>query len=135
MAQSLMVCLSVTAALLLGVVIIMELERNGLVIIHPTMAQTSPTSSGNMNMTAPMMESASFHLKAAERLLMDGNTDAALDQVNLAEIQLALLNIGPQDTLTNQTQAVEFVIGGSLSSMRMAANCIIDNQAMVRCMQ
>jgi hypothetical protein len=135
MAQSLMVFLSVTAALLLGVVITMELERNGLVIIHPTMAQTSPTSSGNMNMTAPMMESASFHLKAAERLLMDGNTDAALDQVNLAEIQLALLNIGPQDTLTNQTQAVEFVIGGSLSSMRMAANCIIDNQAMVRCMQ
>ena len=135
MAQSLMVCLSVTAALLLGVVITMELERNGLVIIHPTMAQTSPTSSGNMNMTAPMMESASFHLKAAERLLMDGNTDAALDQVNLAEIQLALLNMGPRDTLTNQTQAVEFVIGGSLSSMRMAANCIIDNQAMVRCMQ
>ena len=51
MAQSLMVCLSITATLLLGVVITMELERNGLVIIHPTMAQTSPTSSGNM--TAP----------------------------------------------------------------------------------
>jgi hypothetical protein len=86
-------------------------------------------------MTAPMMESASFHLKAADRLLMDGNTDAALDQINLAEIQLSLLNMGPRETLTNQTQAIEFVIGGSLSSMRMAANCIIDNQAMVRCMQ
>jgi hypothetical protein len=35
----------------------------------------------------------------------------------------------------NQTQAMEFVIGGSLSSMKMAANRIIDNQAMVRCMQ
>jgi hypothetical protein len=99
------------------------------------MAQTSPTSSGNMNMTAPMMESASYHPKAADRLLMDGNADAALDQVNLAEIQLALLNIGPQERLTNQTQPVEFVVGGSLSSIRMAANCIIDNQTMVRCMQ
>jgi hypothetical protein len=48
---------------------------------------------------------------------------------------LALLKIGPQETLTNQTHAAEFVVGGSLSSMKMAANCIIDNQAMVRCMQ
>jgi hypothetical protein len=133
MAQCLMVCLSITAVLLLGVVIAMELERNGLVVIH-SLAQTSPTSSGNMNMTVPMMESASFHLKTADRLLMDGNTDAALDQVNLAEIQLALLKIGPQETLANQTQAAEFVVGGSLSSMKMAANCIIDNQAMVSCM-
>jgi hypothetical protein len=32
------------------------------------------------------MESASFHLKAADRLLMEGNTEAALDQINLADI-------------------------------------------------
>jgi hypothetical protein len=136
MIQSSMICLSIAAVLLLGVVaIVTEMERDGLVIIHPIMAQTSPTSSGNMNMTAPMMESASFHLRAADRLLMDGNTDAALDQINLAEIQLSLLNMGPQETSINQTQAMEFIIGGSLSSVRMAANCIIDNQAMVRCMQ
>ena len=136
MVQNSMVCLSVAVVLLLEVVVIVtEMERDGLVIIHPIMAQTSPISSGNMNMTAPMMESAGFHLKAADRLLMDGNTDAALDQINLAEIQLSLLNMGHRGTLTNQTQAIEFVIGGSLSSMRMAANCIIDNQAMVRCMQ
>ena len=133
MARCLIVCLSITAVLLLGVVITMELEGNGLVIIR-SLAQTSPTGSGNMNMTVPMMESASFHLKAADRLLMDGNTDAALDQVNLAEIQLALLKIDSPETLANQTQAAEFVVGGSLSSMKMAANCIIDNQAMVRCM-
>ena len=81
------------------------------------------------------MKSASFHLRAADRLLMDGNTDAALNQINLAEIQLSLLNMDPQETSTNQTHAVEFVIGGSLSSLKMAANCIVDNQAMVRCMQ
>lgn len=42
---------------------------------------------------------------------MDGNTDAALDQVNLVEIQLSLLNMGTQETSTNQTQAAEFVVG------------------------
>jgi hypothetical protein len=73
-------------------------------------------------MTAPMMESASFHLRTANRLLMDGNTEAALDQINLAEIQLSLLNMDSQETSINQTQVMEFVIGGSLSSMRMAAN-------------
>jgi hypothetical protein len=43
--------------------------------------------------------------------------------------------MSPQETSANQTQAMEFIIGGSLSSMKMAANCIIDNQAMVSCMQ
>jgi hypothetical protein len=135
MVQSLMVCLCIAAVLLLGLVVVITTEIDGdeLVIIRSTSAQTSPTSPGNM--TAPMMESTSFHLRAADRLLMEGNTDAALDQINLAEIQLSLLNMDSQETSTNQTQAMEFIIGGSLSSMRMAANCIIDIQAMVRCMQ
>jgi DNA-binding protein Fis len=100
-------------------------------IIYPATAQTIDTE----NMTAPMMESARFHLKAADELLMKGDTTAALDQINLAEIQLSLLNMGFQETSMNQTKAMEFIIGGSLSSMRMAANCIIDSQAMVRCME
>ena len=135
MVQSSMVRLSIVAVLLLGVVVVMTTEIDGgkLAIVRSTLAQTSPTSSDNM--TAPMIESTSFHLRAADRLLMDGKPDAALDQINLAEIQLSLLNMGTQETSTNQTQAMEFIIGGSLSSMRMAANCIIDNQAMVRCMQ
>ena len=133
MGQSLMVCLSVAAILFLGVLTMTtEIDLDELVSIHSTLAQTFPTSG---NMTAPMMESTSFHLRAADRLLTEGNTEAALDQINLAEIQLSLLNMGSQETATNQTQAMEFIIGGSLSSMRMAANCIIDNQAMVRCMQ
>lgn len=132
--QGSIICFSIASVLLLGAAVItIEMEGNALVAISPAMAQSALTSSGNM--TAPMMESASFHLRAADRLLMDGNTDAALDQISLAEIQLSLLNMGPQETSINQTQAMEFIIGGSLSSMRMAANCIIDNQAMVRCMQ
>ncbi|HEU4445524.1 MAG TPA: hypothetical protein VFR94_12705 [Nitrososphaeraceae archaeon] len=111
--------------------VISVLNSEFTAIIYPATAQTTDTQ----NMTAPMMESARFHLKAADELLMKGDTTAALDQINLAEIQLSLLNMGFQETSMNQTQAMEFIIGGSLSSMRMAANCIIDSQAMVRCMQ
>jgi DNA-binding protein Fis len=121
----------VTIMVFLICFVISVLNSEFTAIIYPATAQTTDTQ----NMTAPMMESARFHLKAADELLMKGDTTAALDQINLAEIQLSLLNMGFQETSMNQTQAMEFIIGGSLSSMRMAANCIIDSQAMVRCMQ
>jgi DNA-binding protein Fis len=121
----------VTIMVFLICFVISVLNSEFTAIIYPATAQTTDTQ----NMTAPMMESARFHLKAADELLMKGDTTAALDQINLAEIKLSLLNMGFQETSMNQTQAMEFIIGGSLSSMRMAANCIIDNQAMVRCMQ
>jgi hypothetical protein len=85
--------------------------------------------------TAQIMESARFHLAAADALIAKGDTIRALDQINLAEIQLSLLNMGSQEASMNLTQATEFITGGSLSSTRMAANCIIDNQAMARCMR
>ena len=112
--------------------IIVSLATNGIVdgMDDPVLAQTNT----DVNMTGPMMDSARFHLKAADELLTRGDTMAAADQINLAGIQLSLLNMNSQETTMNQTQAMEFVIGGSLSSMKMAANCIIDNQAMVRCM-
>ena len=56
---------------------------------------------------------------------MNGNTEAAIDQVNLAEIRLALLNMGFQESLTNQTQAVEFITGRSLSSLKMAQTVLL----------
>ena len=121
----------VTIMVFLICFVISVLNSELTAIIYPATAQTTDTE----NMTAPMMESARFHLKAADELLMKGDTTAALDQINLAEIQLSLLNMGFQETSMNQTQAMEFIIGGSLSSMRMAANCIIDSQAMVLCMQ
>lgn len=112
--------------------IVVSLLTNGIVdgMDDPVLAQTNT----NVNMTGPMMDSARFHLRAADELLTRGDTMAAADQINLAGIQLSLLNMGSQETTINQTQAMEFVVGGSLSSMKMAANCIIDNQAMVRCM-
>ncbi|HET9357702.1 MAG TPA: hypothetical protein VFN98_06395 [Nitrososphaeraceae archaeon] len=121
----------VTIMVFLICFVISVLNSEFTAIFYLATAQTTDAE----NMTAPMMESARFHLKAADELLMKGDTNAALDQINLAEIQLSLLNMGFQETSMNQTQAMEFIIGGSLSSMRMAANCIIDSQAMIRCMQ
>ena len=98
--------------------------------IHPVSAQTSSNSA---NMTGPMMESARFHLRTADELLMNDDTEAALEQVSLAQLQLSLLNMDSEGTTMNQT-AMEFIIGGSLSSMKMAANYIIDSEGKVRCM-
>ena len=108
---------------------LIAIAMDGFFIVPPAFAQAGE------NMTSPMIESTRFHLKAADGLLMEGNSQAALDQINLAEIQLSLLNMGSQETSMNQTAAMEFIIGGSFSSMKMAANCIIDSQAMVSCMQ
>ncbi|MGI8834895.1 MAG: hypothetical protein ACR2IS_19965 [Nitrososphaeraceae archaeon] len=127
MARIPVVYFKISATLLLTGMITVAME--GFFSVPSAFAQAGE------NMTSPMIESTRYHLKAADGLLMEGNTAAALDQINLAEIQLSLLNMGSQETTMNQTAAMEFIIGGSLSSMKMAANCIIDTQAMVSCMQ
>ena len=101
------------------------------IIVHTTSAQ--PTSNSE-NMTATMTESARIHLKTADDLLIRGNTKAALEQISLAELQLSLLRMSSEGTTMNQTAATEFIVGGSLSSMKMPANCVIDGEGKVRCM-
>src|ERR671918_1299206 len=118
MAQTFEIYLEFIITMLLIGIIISVFSSEFTAIIPQATAQTTGTG----NMTAPMMESARFHLKAADELLTEGNTEDALDQINLAEIQLSLLNMGSQTSM-NQTQAIEFITGGSLSSMKMAANC------------
>ena len=85
----------ISATLLLAGIITIAME--GFLVVPPAIAQAGE------NMTSPMIESTRFHLKAADGLLMEGNTQAALDQINLAEIQLSLLNMGSQETTMNQT--------------------------------
>jgi hypothetical protein len=116
----------IVAVLLIGIMISVYAA-----IVPQAIAQAP--SDGNM--TAPMLESTRFHLKAADELITKGDTISALRQINLAEIQLSLLYMGSQGTSMNISQAIEFITGGSLSSVRMGANCIIDNQAMASCMR
>ena len=119
----------IVAVLLIGIMI--SVSGSESAIIPQAIAQAP--SDGNM--TAPMLESTRFHLKAADELISKGDTISALRQINLAEIQLSLLYMGSQGTSMNTSQAIEFITGGSLSSVRMGANCIIDNQAMASCMR
>ena len=121
----------VITGLLIGVMISVSNSSEFTAITPQAIAQSSSAE----NMTAPMLESARFHLDAANASITEGDTMAALRQIKLAEMQLSLLNMGSQGTSMNPSQAIEFITGGSLSSTRMGANCIIDNQAMVQCMQ
>jgi len=68
--KTLGICLSAVAVLLIEM-IIMVVYEDELGIVHHISAQTNSLASGNM--TAPMMESTRFHLKAADELLMEGN--------------------------------------------------------------
>lgn len=121
----------VITGLLIGVMISVSNSSEFTAITPQAIAQASSAE----NMTAPMLESARFHLDAADASITEGDTMAALRQIKLAEMQLSLLNMGSQGTSMNPSQAIEFITGGSLSSTRMGANCIVDNQAMVQCMQ
>ncbi|MGE5662279.1 MAG: hypothetical protein ACM3X1_08530 [Ignavibacteriales bacterium] len=121
----------VITGLLIGVMISVSNSSEFTAITPQAIAQASSAE----NMTAPMLESARFHLDAADASITEGDTMAALRQIKLAEMQLSLLNMGSQDTSMNPTKVIEFITGGSLSSARMGANCIIDNQAMIQCMQ
>ena len=121
----------VITGLLIGVMISVSNSSEFTTITPQAIAQASSAE----NMTAPMLESARFHLDAADASITEGDTMAALRQIKLAEMQLSLLNMGSQGTSMNPSKAIEFITGGSLSSTRMGANCIIDNQAMVQCMQ
>jgi hypothetical protein len=120
-----------TVLLLLVAMMVMTLFGDSLIIVNPTSAQPTSTSE---NMTIPMSESARFHLKTADDLLAKGDTKAALEQISLAELQLSLLRMSAEGTTMNQTAATEFIVGGSLSSMKMPANCVIDGEGKVRCM-
>ena len=121
----------IITVLLMGIIISVSSSSDFTVVIPQAVAQTNSAE----NMTTPMLESARFHLMAADGLLLNGDRTAALRQINLAEIQLALLNMSSQDASMNSAQAIEFITGGSLSSSRMGSSCVIDNQAIVRCMQ
>jgi hypothetical protein len=95
----------VITVLLIGIMISVSSSSEFTAVIPQAVAQT--TSAGNI--TTPMLESARFHLKAADALLINGDRTAALSQINLVEIQLSLLNMISQGTSMNPTQAIEFI--------------------------
>ena len=100
--------------------------------IYPVSAQTNNSNTNNMMLA--MSELAKLHLMVADQALMQGNTTAAFNQMNLAYLQLAMLGMKDMATL-NETQAMKFIQGaGKVSNNKMVPdNCIIIQGGVLAC--
>ena len=86
------------------------------VVIYPASAQMDNNSSSNNNnnnatkstMDLAMSELARIHLMAANEALMKGNTTAAFSQMNLANLQLSMLEMKDMGRM-NETQMMKFI--------------------------
>jgi len=95
-------------------------------------------------MNFAMEELAKLHLMIADRALKKGNSTEALNQMNLAYLQLSMLGMKDMGTL-NQTQAMKCVRtsyemcdvqggGGGVSDSKMVPdNCIIIQGGVLEC--
>jgi hypothetical protein len=102
--------------------------------IYPASAQTNNSNTNNRNMMLAMSELAKLHLMVANQALMQGNTTAAFNQMNLAYLQLAMLGMKDMATL-NETQAMKFIqSAGKVSDNKMVPdNCIIIQGGVLAC--
>ena len=93
-------------------------------------------------MDLAMSELAGIHLMAANEALMKGNTTAAFSQMNLAYIQLSMLEMKDMGRM-NETQMMKFMQSGaeqpsspsssSASKMMVPENCIIIQGGILQC--
>ena len=119
------------------------------VVIYPVSAQIDNNSSNNNNVTKSTMdlamsELARIHLMAANDALMKGNTTAAFSQMNLANLQLSMLEMKDMGSM-NETQMMKFMQSGtdqsspgsssssSASKMMIPENCIIIQGGILQC--
>src|SRR5919202_3985594 len=131
--------LSISVAVLLFTITSTDTNR---VVIYPVSAQMDNNSNNNNNnvtkstMDLAMSELARIHLIAANDALMKGNTTAAFSQMNLAYLQLSMLEMKDMGRM-NETQMMKFMQSGtdqsspgsssssSTSKMMIPENCII----------
>jgi hypothetical protein len=138
-------CLSIVVLVLLAIT---STYTNG-VVIYPVSAQIDNNSSNNNNVTKSTMdlamsELARIHLMAANDALMKGNTTAAFSQMNLANLQLSMLEMKDMGSM-NETQMMKFMQSGtdqsspgsssssSASKMMIPENCIIIQGGILQC--
>ena len=116
------------------------------VVIYPVSAQMDNNSSNNnvtkSTMDLAMSELARIHLIAANDALMKGNTTAAFSQMNLANLQLSMLDMKDMGRM-NETQMMRFMQSGaeqssspsssSADKMMVPENCIIIQGGVLQC--
>lgn len=125
---------SILAAVVSVFIITTSTSTNGFVI-YPVSAQMNNSSINIKSMNFAMAELAKIHLRAADQALMNGNTTAAFSQMNLANLQLAMLGMKDMGTL-NETQAMKFMQGGggkALDAKMVPDNCIIIQGGILEC--
>src|SRR5919199_5750922 len=138
-------CLSIVVLVLLAI----TSTYTNRVVIYPVSAQIDNNSSNNNNVTKSTMdlamsELARIHLMAANDALMKGNTTAAFSQMNLANLQLSMLEMKDMGSM-NETQMMKFMQSGtdqsspgsssssSASKMMIPENCIIIQGGILQC--
>jgi hypothetical protein len=101
-------------------------------IATPVVAQQNRPTNTNTSMSSVMMESARMHLKAADKAMSGGNPGIALEQMNLAQMQLSMIGMKKMGIM-NQSQAMQFMKGGIANMKAVPENCIILNDGTLEC--
>ena len=113
------------------------------VVIYPVSAQMNNNNNlTKTTMDLAMSELARIHLMAANDALMKGNTTAAFSQMNLANLQLSMLDMKDMGRM-NETQMMRFMQSGaeqssspsssSADKMMVPENCIIIQGGVLQC--
>jgi hypothetical protein len=79
-----------------------------------------------------MMESVRMHLKAADKAMAGGNPGIALEQMKSAQMQLSMIGMKNMGIM-NQSQAMQFMKGGTANMKAVPENCIILNDGTLEC--
>src|ERR1041385_5506941 len=133
-------CISVVILLLLTI----TSTYTNRVVIYPVSAQMNNNNNNltKTTMDLAMSELARIHLMAANDALMKGNTTAAFSQMNLANLQLSMLDMKDMGRM-NETQMTRFMQSGaeqssspsssSADKMMVPENCIIIQGGVLQC--
>lgn len=101
-------------------------------IATPVVAQQNRPTNTNTSMSSVMMESARMHLKAADKAMSGGNAGIALEQMNMAQMQLSMIGMKKMGIM-NQSQAMQFMKGAIANMKAVPENCIILNDGTLEC--
>ena len=102
------------------------------ILAIPVLAQQNMAAIKNGGMSSVMMESVRMHLKTADKALSTGNFSNALEQMNLAQMELSVMGMKNMGTM-NQSQAMGFMKGGATNIKAIPENCIILNDGSLEC--
>ena len=101
-------------------------------IVIPVIAQPNGQKNAKTSMSSVMMESVRMHLKAVDKAMSAGNASAALEQMNMARMQISVMGMKNMGVM-NQSQAMQFMEGNPTSMKVVPENCIILNDGTLEC--